>query len=108
MLEKVIECNLLGVCMANAKVMYKQQSRRNINIEKFQLDINYNHSFAGEGYENFKPTKEFRKPASNLTARLNSHHFVCLNPHRRPNDKWSNPDSEDCSNRDKKRHQTSH
>lgn len=103
--KKVFICNLLEVCMANTKVIYKQlRGNAHVNAEQFRLNV-----ISGllEGYA--RPQRSFSRPTSNPPSRLTERHFPSLNQHKTPAGRQSKPDCEVCSNRElKQRHQTQH
>jgi hypothetical protein len=102
--KKLFLCNLLEVCVVNAKVIYKElppNQNKRLKTENFRLSI-----VEGllDGYE--KPAKPFRRPSTNAPDRITARHFPSLNPKMISGGRRSNPDCEVCSNRSVKRHQT--
>lgn len=104
--KKLFICNLLEVSMVNAKIIYKElpvNKNKRIKTDKFRLSI-----IEGllEGYQ--KPSKSFRRPVNNPDRRLLGRHFPTLNPNVIGGGRRSCPDCEVCSDRSKKRHQTTY
>lgn len=92
------------MCVANSKVIFKAQNPlKRVRTEKFRL-----HVIEGllEGY--VKPSQSFSRQVNNPGARLTEKHFVSLNPKLIGGGRRSCPDCEVCSDRSKKRHQTTY
>lgn len=104
--KKVFICNLLELSMVNSKIIYKAlplNENKKVKTEKFRLSV-----VEGllEGYD--KPNKPFRRPIINPGSRLTERHFPSLNPKIIGGGRRSCPDCEVCSDRQKKRHQTTY
>ena len=102
--KKVVLCNLLEICVTNARILYKQLNRKSrLDTEQFRLDI-----ITGllDGYK--RPNKGYSRPVGDQPGRLTGRHFSSLNPVIKPSGRRSCPDCEVCSNRHVKRHQTIH